>query len=255
QPARDDAIGLLSGLSDHVEGFICNSDFYAEKMRTTLRIANTPMHRMPLAIDPTPFLDASDSTQNAKSDHPIVGYFARIAPEKGLHHLVDGFIELAKHEEHRHTRLHLAGWLGEHRREYLQQQQSRLDAAGLTGRHAYQGSPSLQEKVGLIREFDVLSVPTEYHEPKGRFVLEALACGVPVVQPDHGAFGELLRSTGGGILVAPNDPVALAEGLHRALTDDGLRRQLIANGKEAIQTSHHIRGAAQRLVQILSESA
>ena len=63
----------------------------------------------------------------------------------------------------------------------------------------------------------MLSVPTTYREPKGLFVLEALAAGVPVVQPDHGAFPEVLAEVGGGLLHRPEDPQHLAERLHELL--------------------------------------
>ena len=58
----------------------------------------------------------------------------------------------------------------------------------------------------FLQGLDVLSVPTTYREPKGLYVLEALANGVPVVQPRHGSFPELIEATGGGLLVNPDDP-------------------------------------------------
>ena len=42
-------------------------------------------------------------------------------------------------------------------------------------------------------------------------VYEALAAGLPVVQPRHGAFPEWIEATGGGVLVEPQSPAALAE--------------------------------------------
>ena len=57
----------------------------------------------------------------------------------------------------------------------------------------------------------MFSLPTVYHEPKGIPVLEAWANGIPVVQPAHGAFPEMVQRTSGGILVTPEDPHALAE--------------------------------------------
>ena len=63
----------------------------------------------------------------------------------------------------------------------------------------------------------MLSVPATYDEPKGVFLLEAMASGVPVVQPRRGAFTEIVEKTGGGLLVAPDDPEALAEGLLQAV--------------------------------------
>jgi glycosyltransferase involved in cell wall biosynthesis len=51
------------------------------------------------------------------------------------------------------------------------------------------------------------------------YVIEALASGVPVVQPDHAAFPELIAATGGGLLCAPNDPRALAAAIEELLSD------------------------------------
>ena len=64
-----------------------------------------------------------------------------------------------------------------------------------------------------IRSYYVLSVPAVYDEPKGLFLLEALASGVPVVQPKRGAFVEIVERTGGGLLVDADDPESLADGL------------------------------------------
>ena len=52
----------------------------------------------------------------------------------------------------------------------------------------------------FLQSLDVLSVPTTYREPKGLYVLEAWANGVPVVQPRHGSFPELMEAAGGGLL-------------------------------------------------------
>ena len=53
----------------------------------------------------------------------------------------------------------------------------------------------------FFESIDVLSVPTTYREPKGLYFLEAWANGVPVVQPRHGTFPELIEETGGGLAV------------------------------------------------------
>jgi glycosyltransferase involved in cell wall biosynthesis len=81
----------------------------------------------------------------------------------------------------------------------------------------------------------VFSVPTVYRETKGVPVIEALARGVPVVQPSHGSFPELVNATGGGLLVHPGDPRALAEAMAELLRDPQRRRQLGEAGREAVR--------------------
>ena len=66
-------------------------------------------------------------------------------------------------------------------------------------------------KQKFLNSIDILSVPTIYEEPKGLYALEALAHGVPIVQPRHGSFPEMIEATGGGLLVEPHSAAALAE--------------------------------------------
>ena len=96
----------------------------------------------------------------------------------------------------------------------------------------------------------MLSVPTTYREPKGLYVLEALANGVPVVQPRHGSFPELLEATGGGLLVKPDDPHDLAAALSRLLGDLAHREELGRKGKEAVHSRFHAAAMAEETVNV-----
>jgi glycosyltransferase involved in cell wall biosynthesis len=128
----------------------------------------------------------------------------------------------------------VSGWLGEHNRPYFDEQMARLRDAGLASDVEHVECPTHADKVRFLQSLDVLSVPTTYREPKGLYVLEALANGVPVVQPRHGAFPELIDATGGGLLVEPNDPAALAAGLCQLLEDVPVRRRFAEDGQKAV---------------------
>src|SRR5262249_13651881 len=144
------------------------------------------------------------------SDHPFtVGYFARVCPEKGLHQLVDAFRLL--HRKHPQVRLRASGYLGKRDLEYFRKLSRQ--AADLGMAFEYVDSPSRADKIAFLKSPDVPSVPTMYQEPKGIYVLEALANGIPVVQPRHGAFPEMLAATGGGVLFEPGNTPALADAL------------------------------------------
>ena len=90
---------------------------------------------------------------------------------------------------------------------------------GLEDEFEYRGEVDRAQKIAFLQALDVFSVPATYAEPKGMFLLEAMANGVPVVQPRHGAFPEIVAKTGGGLLVEPDDPAALADALSGALAD------------------------------------
>ncbi|MBI1830049.1 MAG: glycosyltransferase family 4 protein, partial [Planctomycetes bacterium] len=126
------------------------------------------------------------------------------------------------------------GWLGETNRAFFEEQKAKLLATGLMSDFEYVEAPDHRSKVSFLQSLDVLSVPTTYREPKGLYVLEAWANGVPVVQPRHGSFPELIEATGGGLLVEPNDPQALAQGLRHLMDHPEERRRLGQLGHGAV---------------------
>src|SRR5256885_6654930 len=103
----------------------------------------------------------------------------------------------------------------------------------------HSAAPDLASKVRFLEGLDVLSVPTTYREPKGLYVLEALANGVPVVQPRHGSFPELVEATGGGSLVNPEDPADLARALKHLLDNPVFAEELGRKGKEVVHQRFH----------------
>ena len=148
------------------------------------------------------------------------------------------------------VRLRAGGWLGESDREFFDHQVEILRGAGLEDRFEYAGQMSRREKLDFLRDLDVFSVPTVYREAKGLFVLEALASGVPVVQPDHGAFPELLEATGAGVLFPPEDPGALADAIQEMLSDPDRRRELGRRGSERVRKEFSAETMARRTLQV-----
>ncbi len=226
---RGQALAKIHRRAQAFDGFLVHSRYYRDFMAEYLDLPAERFHQIPLGID----LNGHDGEVKAEPHDPFtIGYFARICPEKGLHHLVEAFRRL--HQRQPQTRLLAGGYLGTRDHKYFRD--LKRAARDLGDAFQYAGSPaSHSEKVALIQSFDVMSVPTEYHEPKGISILEALANGVPVVQPDHGAFPELIEATGGGKLVPPKDPAALAEALESLIIDAEHRRELGATGQRKVR--------------------
>ena len=112
------------------------------------------------------------------------------------------------------------------------------------------GTVDRQEKLDFLHSLDIFSVPTIYRDPKGIPVLEALASGVPVVQPDHGAFPERLQDTGGGLLHRPEDPSDLAEKLAQFLRDPALRHKMGQAGRQAVFEQFNAERMATETIQV-----
>lgn len=247
---RSHAIQLCRDLVASVDRFVVHSHFYAAKMGKLLQIPDHKIVVTPLSIDLAPY--QQDVQAMPKDDGEFrLGYLARIAPEKGLHHLVDAFIRLAADPLHGNLQLHAAGWLGENNQTYFDEQQSKIATASLGNRFTHHGSPSLEDKVAFLRSLDLLCVPTDYEDPKGLFVLEALASGVPVLQPDHGAFGELITATGGGRTFRPGSLDELVRAVSEVKQDDHARRRWSDDGRRIVNEHHSIERGADRLKAIL----
>ncbi|HTI50683.1 MAG TPA: glycosyltransferase family 4 protein, partial [Planctomycetaceae bacterium] len=161
EPYRRQAIDLVSSHAQRFDGFLVHSHYYRDVMAEYLRLPRKRMHVVPLGIDPA----GHDGEPKVTPGNPFtVGYFARVCPEKGLQHLVEGFRIL--HRRHPQTRLIAGGYLGARDRAFFHD--VLRSAADLGPAFQYAGSPpGHAEKVTFLRSLDVLSVPTEYHEPKG----------------------------------------------------------------------------------------
>ena len=219
---RAQAIERMSRLVGSAKGFICHSQAYAQSMQSLLGIPESKMHVVPLGVATEDFTDrAATGSEHRKDDSLIrLGYLARMAPEKGLHLLVDAFIELRRHSKFSNVRLSMAGWMGPQHAGYWKEQQAKLHRAGLDGQWSYAGTVNRAEKVAFLESLDLFCVPTTYADPKGIFLLEAVASGLPYVMPEHGAFPELHRrfaKAAGGVAIGQLYPNGTSEGLVKAL--------------------------------------
>jgi glycosyltransferase involved in cell wall biosynthesis len=231
-PYREQVEAEMRRRAQQVDGFIATSHYYAAVMRDFLDVASDRMHVVPLGIHLNDFAAPTPRTGESLT----IGYLARICPEKGLHHLIEAFRLLRQRPGSEHLRLKIAGYLGARDRSYYERLQARVADWGLTDAVDFLGEVDRAQKLAFLDAIDILSVPTVYKEPKGLFVLEAWAAGVPVVEPRHGAFPELIEASGGGLLVEPESPEDLVRGLEQLLEDDDQRLARGRRGRAAVES-------------------
>ena len=247
-PYREQALSLIRRQVRDVDGFIAVSDYCARFMTTFLEIPSDRIAVVPLGINVSGYTRREARAPGDEAAVFRVGYLARLAPEKGLHLLAEAYVRLRQRMGGAPARLEVAGYLAADHRAYLESARAVLSRAGLQQEMVYRGELDLAGKRAFVRELDVLSVPATYDEPKGMFLLEAMASGVPVVQPRRGAFIEVLAKTGGGTLVDPDDPDALATGLHALWVDPAMRERLARSAFEGVRAHYTIAQSAERLI-------
>ena len=244
-PYRAEALRLIGKHVKHVDSFLSVSEYYADFMPGYLGIPREKIRVVPLGINPHGF----DLREQNRGGPFTVGFLARIAPEKGLHVLAEAYCLLRKSGQLPEARFEAAGYMAADCKPYLEQVQKRLRDAGLEGEFHYRGVLDRADKIAFLRKLDMMSVPATYDEPKGVSLLEAMACGVPLVQPDRGAFTELVDNTGGGILVTPDDPESLAEGILMLAKDKKLAEELSANGFRGVREQYTAVNMADRVLE------
>ncbi|QDT14562.1 glycosyltransferase family 4 protein [Alienimonas californiensis] len=254
EPHQSAALAMISdraGDDCHgFTGFLTHSEYYADHMADTLALPRDRFRTLPLLLEPNGFPEAPPAER--PNEGPFtVGYFARICPEKGLHNLVEAMELLRERRPEVQWALLAGGYLGPRDQRYFRGLKKRTKSWG--NGFEYAGAPNtLAEKASILQRFDVLSVPTVYREPKGLPVLEGWACGVPCVQPAHGAFPELLHGVPGGVLVPPGDARALAAALEALHDDPDRRRALGAAGHAGVRAVHGPTAVAERFKAILN---
>jgi glycosyltransferase involved in cell wall biosynthesis len=246
-PYREQALELIREQVSQVDRFIAVSEFCARFMSRYLRIPEEKISVVPLGINMTGYERHSLPPKNGEFR---IGYFARIAPEKGLHLLADAYVRFRSRIGNGSVRLEAAGYTAPAHKAYMDNIGAILEKAGFAGEFSYRGVLDREGKLAFLRGLDVLSVPATYDEPKGMFLLEAMASGVPVVQPRRGAFIEIVEKTGGGLLVQPDDPDALADGLY-ALWQNRARLSALAERAFCGVRGHYsVQNSADRLLQV-----
>jgi glycosyltransferase involved in cell wall biosynthesis len=245
EPYRSESKELIRAHIKHVDVFLAVSNYYARFMPAYLGIPPEKIRVVPLGIN----LQGYRQRNPERSELFTIGFFARIAPEKGLHVLAAAYRKLRASGDLVNARLEAAGYLAPEHESYLKDIQQEMMKSGFGDEFHYRGVLDREQKIAFLQTLDVLSVPATYDEPKGMFLLEAMACGVPLVQPRRGGFTEIIETTGGGELVEPDDPDSLAEGILRLARDPALAQQLGQNGFENVRKHYSVARMADRALE------
>jgi glycosyltransferase involved in cell wall biosynthesis len=251
---RDVAWKTLAERAAETDLFIAPSNYFAELMSQRLSL---PADRVRVVYNGVN-LDGFDAPEiaNRKSPTahpPVLGYFARMCREKGLDRLVEAFILLKRRDGCRDLKLHIGGGCGPSDEPFVESLRVRLKALGVM--HDVEFHPNLtrKQKIEFLRELTVFSVPALYGEAFGLYVIEALASGVPVVQPRAAAFPELVQTTGGGVLYEPGEPKELADAVEQLLARPEQRRAFGEAGRKVVLEKFTSECMARNIAQVFQE--
>lgn len=174
----------------------------------------------------------------------LVAIIGRIDPNKGVDVLVEAISRLSP----RAGKPHLVVIGKEHVGAPEYGPALRKHAADLLGDRVRFLAPR-DDIPEVLRAVDVL-VNASRHEPFGRTILEAQACGVPVVGTNAGGAPELIHDGETGILVPPFDVAALEHALTRLLSDATLQRRLSSLAADQARTQFSLQSQARAAASV-----
>ena len=199
---------------------------------------------VPNAVDAELFRPAPRAADDLPlgTDGFVVGYVGRLVEEKGLADLIDALALCPAN-----VRLVLVG--SGPLRDVLER---RAGERGVLQRVRFVPARPLDALPGLMNGFDVLALPSRstrrWKEQFGRVIIEAHACGVPVIGSDSGAIPEVLGDA--GIVVPEGDPAALARAIGKLHANPALARELGRRGRARVEAKYTWQRVAQQMADI-----
>jgi glycosyltransferase involved in cell wall biosynthesis len=228
--------------------FIAPSHYFGGLMAVKLDLPEDRVRVVPNGISLDGYSPAS-----RPPDPPVLGYFARMCPEKGLDTLVEAYLLLRQRERHAGLKLRVGGSCGPNDVPFVNELRQRLKSHGVLGDAEFHPNLDRAGKQDFYRSLTVFSVPALYGEAFGLYVIEAMASAVPVVQPRHGAFPELIQATHGGSLCEPGDVKSLADSIEMLLSNRILAQNLAENGRKAVLERFNVEQMTENTLEVLRE--
>lgn len=230
QPYRTDSWTSLVRQLPHADLLISPSRAYADFMRGRLGLERGRIEVVHNGIA----LDGYQPAEQPPSP-PTIGYLARMTREKGLYILLEAFFMLALELGDNVTRLRIAGTATAGDEPFINQMKQRVANVKLESRVDWLPNITREEKIDFLRGLTLFSVPVTYPEAFGLYVIEAMACGVPVVQPEAASFPEIIAATGGGVCVRPRHVASFALAWRDLLADPARRNEMGRAGRLGVE--------------------
>jgi len=247
-PYAEQAWAVVHERVRDIDAFLAVSKYYGDTMVTRLNVRADQVHVVRMGVE----LDAYKPHDSGPAS-PTIGFLSRMCPERGLEKLIDAFILLKKNANLRSAKLRISGGRSGADEPFIRRLQGKLGAVGVLGDVEFLQAFDRDAKLEFLRSLSVLSVPEPQPVAYGLYVLEALAMGVPVVEPAIGCFPETIASTGGGVLYEPNTAERLAQALEPLLSDGQTIRRLGAEGRAGMLKAFDISHTAGEMICVLEQ--
>jgi glycosyltransferase involved in cell wall biosynthesis len=201
----------------------------SESICAQLKISGIPASRIRIiyeGIDLSLYPKPEQRKQRLAGEPVIVGTIAHLSSEKGIQYLIDAASLIP--EVHRRLRFVIVG-----DGDCLEELKALAQRKGLEDVFQFAGFHLNTSQ--FLESFDIFTLPS-LSEGLSSSILEAMATSLPIVATEVGGIPELVKHGDNGLLVAPADPVSLAQAIQQ-LVDDPVQSQCMGlRGRERMET-------------------
>ena len=242
--------GLMREKAADVDMFIAVSRYYTSFMKEKMQLPDNKIATMHLGVDPVDY-----QFINASEKQRFIGYLSRLCYDNGLDILIDAFILLRQNKDFADVRLLLTGGQTGDDKAFIKNQKKKLRQANLISSVEFIDDFDSKQRNEFFNKVMLLSVPVRNGEAFGIYLTEAMAAGIPVVQPALGAFPEIIAQSGGGITYQQNTPEGLAEALKKLMNDKSMISQLSLQAQKGTQEAFNIHAVAKKMISLYEQVA
>lgn len=236
---------LMAERATDVDFFVTPSQYYADKSQKLLRI---PDEQMKIVFDGIN-LDGYEKSL-LPFDPPVIGYLCKMSEYFGLGILVAAFIKLKKEIRFKDLKLHLTGGYTGDDKNFLHEISEKISKNGFENDVIIFKDFSRESRIQFLKSLTLLSVPVPSGEAFGIYLVEALAAGVPVVQPNVGCYPELVEMTNGGVTYEPNNSETLARNISTLLDEPDSLKKLGEQGRTVVLDRFSIEEMADKMIKV-----
>jgi glycosyltransferase involved in cell wall biosynthesis len=245
---RQQVWGLMAEKAVDVDRFVAASHYYSRLSQDKLSIPADKISVVYAGIH----LDGYQKSP-LPLDPPVIGYLCRMSESLGLGILVDAFLALKREPDFQALQLHLTGGHTAEDKPFIRRTLKKVKQHGFEDDVRIFEAFDRPDRIEFLKSLTLLSVPVPAGEAFGTYQIEALAAGVPIVQPNVGGFPEFVEATNGGVIYEPNDSQTLAENLASLLRQPDRLRDHAEQGHRAVAEKFSIQNMVHNMTEVYED--
>ena len=242
---REKVWNLIRKRSNDIDMFVAVSKYYGDRMQKVLNIPDDKLSTIHLGIDFDYYRVIPPENKPRR-----IGYISRLNHENGCDIVIDAFIKLSGDIDFDDVELWLTGGYTGDDLQFLKEQKRKIKHAGLDHRITIFDEYEGEARMKFFDGVSLITVPVRNGEAFGIYLLEAMACGIPVVQPNLGAFPEILNISSGGTIYDSSNIVNLVIEWKDLLQNSNRLKVMSANAQSAVIKHFSIAAKAHELISV-----